>query len=409
MGDAQVFARTACFNMNVASFFEKWLDDVDDAQRDDGAFPSYAPHFSPDDGGPAWADAGVIVPWTVYQCYGDKRILERHYPAMQKFIAFLDQQHPDGIGDNRGYGDWLSTDNKTPKPLIGAAFFAHSADLMSRIATVLDKKDDAAKYRATFERMRDAFNKKFVKPDGSIEGDTQTVYVLALHFDLLPENQREQARQRLIDDVKKRGNHLSTGFVGTPYLSHVLPVDVAYDLLEQKTFPSWLYPVTKGATTIWERWDGWTDDKGFQDAGMNSFNHYAYGAVGSWMYQTVAGIDLVEPGYKKLRIHPVPGGSLTSAESKLQTPYGAARSAWKRSDDGSTVFEITVPANTSATIELPLGKGQSVMQDDRPMNPPPADANGTVSRTGVRGFVPIRRHSRNALKPRLTNLPRRNG
>jgi alpha-L-rhamnosidase len=352
MGDAQVFARTACFNMNVASFFAKWLDDVDDAQRPDGAFPSYAPNFGPNDGGPAWADAGVIVPWTVYQCFGDKRILERHYPAMQKYIAFLEQQHPNGIGDNRGYGDWLAMDNKTPKPLIGTAFFAHSADLMSRIAAVLEKKDDAAKYRATFERVRDAFNKEFVKPDGSIAGDTQTVYVLALQFDLLPENLRAQARQRLIDDVKKRQNHLSTGFVGTPYLSHVLPVDVAYDLLMQKTFPSWLYPVTKGATTVWERWDGWTDDKGFQDAGMNSFNHYAYGAVGSWMYQTVAGIDIEEPGYKKIRIHPRPGGGLTSASAKLETMYGTVQSAWKRSGD-VIAYDITIPPNTTATIDLP--------------------------------------------------------
>ncbi len=366
MGDAQVFARTACYNMNVASFFEKWLDDVDDAQRNDGAFPSYAPHFSPDDGGPAWADAGVIVPWTVYECFGDTRVLERHYPAMQKFIAFLEQQHPNGIGDNRGYGDWLAMDNKTPKPLIGTAFFAHSADLMSRIANVLEKKDDAAKYRATFERVREAFNKEFVKPDGSIAGDTQTVYVLALHFDLLPENLRDQARQRLIDDVKKRDNHLSTGFVGTPYLSHVVPADVGYDLLMQKTFPSWLYPVTQGATTIWERWDGWTQDKGFQDAGMNSFNHYAYGAVGSWMYQTVAGIDLAEPGYKKLRIHPTPGGGLTSAEGKLQTPYGLAVSSWRREASGAIRYDLTIPPNTTAEVVLARSGSKGLMESEQP-------------------------------------------
>jgi alpha-L-rhamnosidase len=215
--------------------------------------------------------------------------------------------------------------------------------------------------------VRDAFNKEFVKPDGSIAGDTQTVYVLALHFDLLPENLRDQARQRLINDVKKRGNHLSTGFVGTPYLNHVLPVDVGYDLLMQKTFPSWLYPVTQGATTIWERWDGWTEDKGFQDAGMNSFNHYAYGAVGSWMYQRVAGIDVAEPGYKKLFIQPTPGGGLNFAEAKLETMYGLARLAWRKAADGSTTYEVTIPANTSASLVLPAGASDVVTEGGKPV------------------------------------------
>jgi alpha-L-rhamnosidase len=351
-GDAQVFARTACFNMNVAGFFTKWLDDLDDAQRDDGAYPSYAPHFGGDFGGPAWADAGVIVPWTIYQCYGDKRILQRHYPAMQKYLAFLEKEYPNGIAADRGYGDWLAMDTGTSKPLIGTAFFAHVADLMSQIAKVLGKDDDSSKYRATFERVREVFNKEFVTPNGRIVGDSQTAYVLALQFNLLPESLRDDARKRLVADIKKRGNHLSTGFVGTPYLLHVLDSATAYSLLEQTTFPSWLFPVTQGATTIWERWDGWTPDKGFQDAGMNSFNHYAYGAVGEWMYQRVAGIEPIEPGYKKIRMRPTPGGSLTSASASIDTMYGPAVSSWKR--DGNTIsFDITIPPNTSAIVELP--------------------------------------------------------
>jgi alpha-L-rhamnosidase len=351
-GDIQVFARTACFNMNVAGFLTKWLDDLDDAQRADGAYPSYAPNFGPDFGGPAWADAGVIVPWTVYQSYGDKRILERHYPAMQKYLAFLEKQYPNGIAADRGYGDWLATDTNTSKPLIGTAFFAHSADLMSQIARVLGKDDEAATYRATFERVRDAFNKEFVTPNGRIVGDSQTAYVLALQFNLLPQSLRDEALGRLVADIKKRNNHLSTGFVGTPYLLHVVDSSTAYALLEQTTFPSWLFPVTQGATTIWERWDGWTPDKGFQDAGMNSFNHYAYGAVGEWMYQRVAGIEPIEPGYRKIRIRPTPGGTITSASATLDTVYGTVRSAWKRDGDVIT-HDMTIPPNTTAVVELP--------------------------------------------------------
>jgi alpha-L-rhamnosidase len=374
-GDAQVFIRTACFNMDVAGFFTKWLDDLDDAQRDDGAYPSYAPQWEPNDGGPAWADAGVICPWTVYTCFGDKRVLERHYPAMQKYIAFLEKEHPNGLGDERGYGDWLAMDTNTPKPLIGTAFFAHAADLVSRAATVLGKSDDAARYRATFERVRDTFQKEFVTPNGRIVGDSQTAYVLALHFNLLPENLRKAAADRLVADITKRGNHLSTGFVGTPYLTHVLTsmghTDVAYALLEQKTFPSWLYPVALGATTIWERWDGWTHDKGFQDAGMNSFNHYAYGAIGSWMYQVVAGIDIADEmrgaGYKKLRIRPTPGGGLTWASAKLDTVYGTVRSSWKREGD-KTTYDITIPPNTSAQLELQARSIESVFEGGKALS-----------------------------------------
>src|SRR5581483_5398276 len=212
----------------------------------------------------------------------------------------------------RGYGDWLNMNAETPPDLIGTAFTAYDANLMAKIATILGKREEAEKYQRLFEDVRAAWQKRYLTPAGLVIGQTQTAYVLALHFDLLPPELRPRIEQALVRDIEKRGMHLSTGFVGTPYLTHVLTAagrtDVAYALLNQKTFPSWLFPVTHGATTMWERWDGWTPEKGFNDAGMNSYNHYAYGAVGAWMYADVAGIDLdpKHPGYKHILIHPAP-------------------------------------------------------------------------------------------------------
>ncbi|MEO6436140.1 MAG: family 78 glycoside hydrolase catalytic domain [Tepidisphaeraceae bacterium] len=310
-GDAQVFIRTAAFNMDVANFFAKWLQDVADAQFEDGHVPSVVPHVTSihHEGGPAWADAVIICPWWLYQCYGDTRVLEQRWENMTRFMEWMKRNYPDFIRpiENakwKGYGDWLSIDAVTPPELIGTAYFAYCAKLMSSMASALGKDGEAEQYQKLFADVRIAWTKRFVAPDGSITVTTQTAYVLALHFDLLPESNRAQAVEALVRDIESRTMHLSTGFVGTPCLNPVLTrfgrADVAYALLHQKTFPSWLYPVTQGATTMWERWDAWTHDKGFSDTGMNSFNHYAFGAVGEWLYATVAGIDLVpvQPGYK---------------------------------------------------------------------------------------------------------------
>ena len=220
------------------------------------------------------------------------------------------------------------------------------------------------------ENVRRAWNERFVAADGSLNVPTQTAYVLALHFDLLPEDLRPKAFAALVADIESRGMHLSTGFVGTPYLNHVLTrfgrPDVAYALLMQKTFPSWLYPITQGATTMWERWDAWTHDKGFSDTGMNSFNHYAYGAVGDWMYSTVAGIDLdpSQPGYRRIIIRPTPGNGLTHARAKLESMYGVIECAWGA---GESLLHLnaTIPPNTTATIFLPTSDANAIKDGGR--------------------------------------------
>jgi alpha-L-rhamnosidase len=386
-GDAQVFIRTAAFNRDVAGFFTKWQNDLLDSQSDKGEIPPTAPTTGVvgQDGGPAWADAVVICPWTIYLCYGDDALLREHYPSMKAYVDFLEadaidliRSHPDKKGFH-GFGDWLSTKAETPNDLIGTAFLAYSARLLSKIASVLGESDDSFRYGDLFERAKAAFQRRFVSPEGYIVANAQTAYVLALHFDLLPQEVRKTAVQALVDDIGRRGWHLSTGFVGTPYISQVLSengrLDAAYKLLFQKSWPSWLYSVTQGATTIWERWDGWTHDKGFQDVGMNSFNHYAYGAIGAWLYAAVAGIDVDEehPGYEHIVLRPQPGGGLTHAKATLDSIHGRIESAW-RIEDGVWVWDVIVPPNTTATAYLPC--------DDSSRISSPADlgsaANGST-------------------------------
>ena len=384
-GDAQVFVRTAAFNMDVAGFFTKWAQDLRDAQEADGRIGPVIPNVDPNtgaDGGPAWADAEVICPWTIYLCYGDERILEEHYESAKKFVSYLEKgavdhirSHPDGKLWG-GFGDWLAldgsgqTDGITPKDLIGTAFFHYSVSLMGRIAHVLKHQDDVHYYAELAKKIKEAFCRRFLTQDNLMIGQTQTCYVLALQFGLLPEASRPAVVKLFTDHVKAKGDHLATGFVGTSYVPHVLThaghLDVAYKLLLQKTFPSWLYAVTQGATTIWERWDGWTQDKGFQDPGMNSFNHYAYGAVGEWLYSTVAGlgIDIAKPGYKHCALRPHPGGSLTHASATLETLYGKLSSSWKIAD-GKFHLQVTIPPNTTATLQLPSRQNEAVQEGGR--------------------------------------------
>ncbi|HEU0296748.1 MAG TPA: glycoside hydrolase family 78 protein [Anaerolineales bacterium] len=358
-GDIQAFAPAAIFNMDVSAFLADWLRELALSQWDDGAIPKVAPDpiIGTEDGGPAWADALLIVPWALYQAYGDKSILAELYPAFEKFIAWLVAHSPACIRAAQGWqghGDWLSF-AETPKHLIGTAYFAHSVDLMSRIAEVLDKKDDAAKYRTLFEQIRSAFQQRFILPGGLLLSNTQTAYALALQFNLLPDDMRAAAAENLSRAVRDNQDRLTTGFVGTPYLLFALSenghLDTAYDLLLQKDFPSWLYPVTQGATTIWERWDGWRHDRGFQSWSMNSFNHYAYGAVGNWMYQVVAGIrpDPEHPGFQNFILAPQPGGGLTHARAEYDSAYGKIISDWKIEGD-EFIWKFTIPANTSADV-----------------------------------------------------------
>jgi alpha-L-rhamnosidase len=380
-GDAQVFARTATFNMDVAGFYTKWLRDVAADQKPDGSVPFVIPDVltrkTPAGvGSAAWADVAVILPWTVYLAYGDRRVLETQYPSMKAWVDYI-RTRASGHLWNTGFhfGDWLAYATTNPdypgattsKDLIATAFFAYSTHLVAETAGVLGKEDDARAYRELFAHIRDAFNREYVSETGRVGENTQTAYALALQFGLLPDDKRPMAVQRLVQNIRQHGNHLTTGFVGTPYLCHVLSehgqLDVAYTLLNQETYPSWLYPVKRGATTIWERWDGIRPDSTFQDAGMNSFNHYAYGAIGDWMYRVVAGleIDPARPGYKHVLVQPQPGGGLTSVQARLNTLYGTVGSAWALVGEA---FEVTVqvPPNTTATIRLPAARLEQVQE-----------------------------------------------
>lgn len=390
-GDAQVFIRTSAFNMNVAGFFTKWLNDLKDSQSPEGGYPAVAPNpgaWPTIDGGPAWADAGIICPWTIHLCYADLDLLAAQYDSMRAFIDFLIDTsrnnlrcYADYTGWH-GFGDWLALDGSdgregaTSKELIATAFFAYSTGLFARISAKLGKYAEADRYYALAHDIRTAFCDRFVLPNGRLTVETQTGYILALHFNLLPETQRQAAVDALVEDIQRRGTHLSTGFVGTPYINWVLSenghIATAYELLQQTTWPSWLYSVTQGATTIWERWDAWTHDKGFQNPGMNSFNHYAYGAIGAWMYAVIGGIDLDpdEPGYKHIRMCPKPGGGLTSARAELRTGFGLIRSAWTLEHEQFT-WQITVPPNTRATISIPVSSSASIQEQGKPVEEVP--------------------------------------
>lgn len=372
-GDGQIFCRTSMFNSFSVSFWSKWLRDLEDSQGAAGNIPMFAPDLGEQrskDGGPAYADAAVIVPWTAYICYADTRLLEESYGMLTRFVDWAARTSPGLIRADAahtpfaGFGDWLALDGSgrrdggTPKDLIGTAFLAYSAQLASRAADCLGNEDDVHKYAKLYAETRTAFQKRFVTPEGYVTGRTQTSYILALAFDLLPKELVPAAMDWLVRDIEERKDHLSTGFVGTPYLPHVLTrygrLDLAYRLLLQQTWPSWLYAVTQGATTIWERWDGCTHDKGFQDPSMNSFNHYAYGAIGDWLYSTVAGIeaDPQKPGYQHILFHPQPGGGLTHARGSLESLYGQIVSDW-HIHDGNFEWDIHIPPNTTATVLLP--------------------------------------------------------
>ena len=375
MGDAQVFVRTATHNADVSTFFDKWLVDVDDAQREDGAFNIVSPSRGVGYGVPAWSDAGVICPWTIYQAYGDRRILERHLPAMTKWVEWC-RAHSTGLirDKDRGpdFGDWLAIGANTPKDMIGTAYFAYSTHLLARAYQAVGNTEGAAKYGNLFKEIRAAFNQRYVKEDGRIEGNTQCGYAMALKFGLLDAPQREKAVQYLADDIAAHGDHLTTGFVGVSYLLPVLTeggrLDVAYRLLLQDTFPSWLFSVKQGATTIWERWDGWTPDKGFQSPSMNSFNHYSLGSCGEWIAGTVAGIDWDEatPGYHRMIIRPRPGGGLTWAKGTLRTAYGEVGSKWAI-EGGRFKLDVWIPPNTSARVFLPTAAAGEMTEGGKPV------------------------------------------
>lgn len=384
-GDAQMFIRTASYLANIGPFFTKWLRDLKAEQGEDGGVPFVVPNVlggSGDDRKPfssaAWGDAAVICPWTVYIAYGDKRILEEQYESMKAWISYIKSQGDDPYLWNTGFhfGDWLALDSKpdsyigaTDRSYIATAFYAYSTSLVKKTAKILGQAEDYAYYQDLERAIIEALLNEFVTPNGRLAVPTQTGQILALMFNLIEGKGKDRAVEKLSELLKESDDHLTTGFVGTPYLNHVLTEngmnDTAYRLLFQKDYPSWLYQVTKGATTIWEHWDGIKEDGTFWSDDMNSFNHYAYGAIGDWLYRKVAGIELNEedPGFKQFIIKPYIGDGLEWAEANLESMYGLIRSYWNIDALGNTSLEVTVPANTTAIVSL-IGANKNKVKEN---------------------------------------------
>lgn len=368
-GDAQVFMPTAAFNMNIAPFFNKWLVDIYDGQFENGRFPSTAPRVY-NRVAAGWGDAGIICPWHFYQFYADTTILAKFYPSMQRWITHLENRSPTYISTLGSYGDWQNVESETPIPLLATAYFKRSVDLMSQISGVLSKRNDSIEYAGLSEKIKKAFTDSFLLDSGRIESETQTAYLLALAFDLVPRTERQQVVDNLKKSIYNADTSLTTGIIGTslllPTLTDIGETDLAYKLVLNTDFPSWGYQVKHGATTIWERWDGFTED-GFHEDSTNSLNHYAYGSVGEWFYSTIGGINALEPGFKKILIRPLPGGDLQYANVDYESSYGPISSHWKI-ENGFFYHTVSIPANTSAVIQLPNRQSDKIRIEDQPIS-----------------------------------------
>lgn len=365
-GDINIFSATSTFNMGVDGFLGKFANDLTDAQEPNGAFTDVAPQVCCGAGTAGWGDAGVVIPWTLWQRYGDLGVVRDHYDAMTRWISYLKSTSgADLIRNQPTYGDWLNVNDGTSQGVVSTAYFAYSTELVAQMAAAIGKQADATSYQQLFQQIKDAFDAKFVSADGHVGSDSQTSYVLALSMNLLPDNLVQPAADRLVQKIADRDWHLSVGFLGVekllPVLTETGHLDVAYKLINQTTFPSWGYMIGKGATTVWERWDGIKPDGSFNDPSMNSFNHAGLGSVGDWMYRTIGGIqpDPQHPGYKQFEVRPQPGGGLTYANESYDSPYGQIRSDWAYAD-GNLVVNTTVPVNTTALVYVPAASSGDV-------------------------------------------------
>jgi alpha-L-rhamnosidase len=391
-GDAQIYVHCATLNADVASFYTKWLRELMESQRPSGAFPGYAPYpFQHGwDFGTAWCDAGIICPWTIWQAYGDTRVIERSWPFMVKFMNWRKAASKDFLGINHGndWGDWLSFGQKTPLDYVDTVYFAYTASLMSQMAAAIGRADEAAEYRELWNHIKTAFNEKYIKADGSLTVDTQTAYALALFMDLIPADRRLQSGKILADKLRSgetpTGSGMTTGFLGTrpllPVLTSVGENDLAVKHFQSRKFPSWGYEVEQGATTIWERWNSYTKEYGFggidgkQNAAMNSFAHYSFGAVGEWMLNDLAGIQSDGPGYDKILIRPHPPTPGSDQENQpinwvkahYDSIHGRITSNW-RCLKNKFELEMEIPANTSATVYLPANSVANITEGDQPL------------------------------------------
>jgi alpha-L-rhamnosidase len=386
MGDAGVFWRTGSYNFDIAAFSQKFIQDIVDAQTTQGAFTNVSPNTLPLGGGetegtsawnegvvgaPGWGDAGVIVPWTTWVQYGDRAVIDENWDAMQRWMEFIQSRNPDflrkkGVGPN--FADWLAPDEHTNKDLLATAYWALIANMMSQMAHAVGKEADAKRYDNVVQNIRAAFQKAYIKDDGEVGTGTQTSYVVALYTKMAPADLEPRLVDKLVKDIEARSWHLSTGFLGTPFLLFTLAdhgrTDVAYRLLLNDTYPSWGYMLAKGATTWWERWNGDTGDPA-----MNSYNHYAFGSVIAWAYRYAAGIDTLPsaPGFKEIIVHPHLDARMTSARAEYESIYGKIISDWKGAPAGPFSLSVTIPANTSAKVVLPARAGAHLTKDGKPV------------------------------------------
>ncbi|MEX1238297.1 MAG: alpha-L-rhamnosidase C-terminal domain-containing protein [Cyclobacteriaceae bacterium] len=392
LGDMQAFAQTSMYNMDMAGFLTKWVADIRDSQLEDGRFPNLAPHPSDLDWlrwynaeyGPAWSDAGIIIPWLTYLNYGDKRILEQQYEAAVRWVKFIHERNPDLIWRNsRGgdYGDWLNgsmtglkeyprESSEVAKDLFATAFFAHSTDLLSRMANVLGFTRDATRYAALYKEIKSEFNREFVLSDGRVKGNTQAGYALVLNLNLVSKDLRSKVTGYLLEAIQNYKGHLSTGMQTTHRMMLELTRnghhDEAWRLINLRSAPSWGHMVEMGATTIWERWDGFKSDSTFQSPNMNSFNHMAFGAVGEWVWKSVVGINVDDehPGFKHFIIKPGVIKQSAWVKGEFETIRGTIVSHWKQQNDKFEI-EIQIPANTTATLYIPTSEFKTVKEGGR--------------------------------------------
>lgn len=398
LADAQVFAPTALMHADVAPFYGRWMRDVILAQRPDGAFPNFVPlvQTGQREGAPGWGDGALIIPWEAYRSSGDVRLLEETYDGMKGWVDRILRLNPNGLwteGVGNNYGDWLQIDADTPRDLVSTAYLARSLWITARVAAILGAAEDEAHYAAARERVAVAFMTRFLDPEtGAVGNDTQTGYLMTLAWDLAPDELRPALAERLVKDIRSRGNRLTTGFLGVSLLAPVLDrfgyPEVALDLVRQTEFPSWGYSIAHGATTIWERWDGWTEDHGFQTADMNSFNHYSLGSVGEWLYHGLAGVDqdVDSVGYRRLLFRPHIGRGLGSTGAVLETPLGRVESTWSVSD-GAVDYVVEVPPGATATVELPAKDATGVQLGGVPLAEAAGVSRVRASERGLRATV----------------------
>ena len=372
-GDAQVFCGTASFNFNTARFFRKWLRDMDAETNMDWGVPHVVPNILGDqDGAAAWSDAAVIIPWRLYTAFGDKEMLREQYPMMKTWVEYVRSKcSENGLWDTGfQYGDWLALDIEsgstdrtggTDKYLVANAYYAYSTGILRDAAKELGYEEDAETYARLREEIVEAINREYVTATGRLVSETQTACVVMLYFDLAKPAYRERILRTLEQNINAHHGHLTTGFVGTPYLCHCLTENglhtLANEIFLKEDIPGWFYAVKRGATTIWERWNSILENGDFDTSGMNSLNHYAYGSIGSWLYEKVAGIRPAAPGYKKILLQPTLTRGMTEVEAAYESIYGTIRSAWT-CRDGRITVDVTIPANTTATLRLPEQNGE---------------------------------------------------